>query len=545
MENSLSRLRLLRHLMGAVAITLTACGGGSGGTAVDAGTDIGTSVGGSTSSPSPSPASQPAASMVSLAACQASGKGTDYQVGPNAGQLSALEQVPWESLKAGDTVRIFYRSTPYAGKFLIAAQGTTDAPVRICGVKGPNGERPVITGANAVSRTALASGYGNAPEHQTRSVIVIKQLGTQDWTAYPRNIQIDGLQIRSAHPNYQFTDASGARQSYVAFGACVWVDRGQNITIADNEITDCSQGIFSKSTDDGDFAVSKNLRIAGNTFSNNGISGDDHMHSSYIQSHGVIFEFNRYGAMRSGALGNSIKDRSVGTVVRYNRIEAGARAIDLVEAEDFPNYAKAQAAYRTTFVYGNQIIKNGDTGSTIHYGGDHNGSTPGAAWGEPNNRKGTLYFFNNTVRLTGNGYAVLFQLTTTEERAEVWNNVFVYDDAIPYAMLRSSTEVGSAWTPGGIINFGKNWINSRWVDSDPWHTIPGQILGTSNFITGTTPPVDVNTLAPLAGSAVVDQGQQALGAAASYPVQYELSPSMGIVARAVKGSALDLGAVEY
>ncbi|MBS0437297.1 MAG: hypothetical protein JSR75_20825 [Proteobacteria bacterium] len=55
----------------------------------------------------------------------------------------------------------------------------------------------------------------------------------------------------------------------------------------------------------------------------------------------------------------------------------------------------------------------------------------------------------------------------------------------------------------------------------------------------------MNTLVPLAGSAVLDQGQQAPGAATAYPVQYELSPSLAIVARAVKGSAVDLGAVEY
>jgi hypothetical protein len=486
--------------------------------------------------------------MVSLAACQASGKGTDYQVGPNAGQLSSLEQVPWESLKAGDTVRIFYRSTPYAGKFLIAAQGTTDAPVRICGVKGSNGERPVITGANAVTRSALVNAYGSSASvsdiHQNRSVIVVKPLATQAWEAYPRNIQIDGLQIRSAHPNYQFTDAAGTRKTYTDFGACVWVERGQNIVIADNEITDCSQGIFSKSTDDGDFAVTKNLRIAGNTFTNIGIAGDVHMHSTYIQSHGVIYEFNRYGAMRSGADGNSIKDRSVGTVVRYNRIEDGAHAIDLVEAEDFPTYARAQAAYRTTFVYGNQIIKDGSSGSTIHYGGDHYGSTPGANWGEPLFRKGTLYFFNNTVRLTGSGYAVMFNLSTTEERAEIWNNIFVYDSTIPYAMMRDASEIGASWTPGGILNFGKNWINSRWVDNDPYHTIPGQILGTSNFITGTTAPVDVNTLVPLAGSAVLDQGQAGPSAAAAHPVAYQLSSSLVGTLRPTVGAASDLGAIE-
>ena len=42
--------------------------------------------------------------------------------------------------------------------------------------------------------------------------------------------------------------------------------------------------------------------------------------------------------------------------MRYNRIEEGAHAIDLVEAEDFPVTALALPAYRTTHVIGNQIL---------------------------------------------------------------------------------------------------------------------------------------------------------------------------------------------
>ena len=146
---------------------------------------------------------------------------------------TALDQVPWESLGAGDTVRIFHRATPYAGKFLIAAKGTAAAPVRICGVRGANGERPVIDGNGAVTRRALSSAYGNSAYasdiHQGRSVIVIKPLATQEWTAFPSNIQIDGLNIKRAHPNYSFTDASGASKTYDNFGACIWVERGHNV----------------------------------------------------------------------------------------------------------------------------------------------------------------------------------------------------------------------------------------------------------------------------------------------------------------------------
>jgi hypothetical protein len=497
------------------------------------------------------------------------GTGHDYQVGPNSGQLASLDVVPWESLAAGDTVRIYYRATPYKGKFLIAAQGTAVAPVRICGVKGPNGERPIIDGNGATTRTAaaFASLYGSTTScgtscngqspsdiYQNRAVIVLKA-SPATYTGYPTYIQIDGLQIRGAASGYPFTDASGSAKTYApaadgSFGACIWIDRGQNITIANNEINDCTNGLYSKSLNDGDFAVTKNIRVAGNYIHGNGVVGDEHQHNSYMESVNIVYEYNRYGAPRSGALGNAIKDRSVGTVVRFNRIEEGAHAIDLVEAEDFQTIATTMAAYRTTFVYGNQIVKNGDSGSFIHYGGDHYGGTPTTTitdmtWGEPIFRKGTLYFFNNTIYATG-GAVQLFQLSTTQESAQVWNNIFYCDAsvAVGYCNMRATSEVGSAWTPGGVVNLDVNWINTSWSDSDPYHAVPGTLSGQAKLITGTTAPISLTTLIPVAGSAVIDKGIAGPSAASAYSVNAQLSGTFLPATRPVNGAAIDLGAIE-
>ncbi|AKJ29904.1 hypothetical protein [Caldimonas brevitalea] len=487
-----------------------------------------------TPAPAPAPAPNTAPPQLSLTACLPSGKGRDYQVGPGSGQIANLEQVPWEKLTAGDTVRVFWRSTPYRGKVLLAAQGRADAPVRLCGVPGPQGQRPIIDGANAVTRRGLAYGH---ELHESRSVIVFNRLSNQDWTAYPRYIQVDGLQIRGAHPKNQFTSSTGARKNYVEFGACLWVERGHNITIADNEINDCTQAIFSRSTEDGDFAVTKNLRIAGNHMHGNGVVGSYLIHTTYVQSVGVTYEFNHYGPLRAGALGNALKDRSVGPVIRYNRIEGGARALDLVEAEDYSSVALADPRYRTTYVYGNQIKKDGREGTTIHYGGDHAGN-------EASYRKGTLYFFNNTVHLTGDGYAVLFQLSTTQEKAEVWNNVFLFDPAIQYPRMREGQDNAPGIASGGIVNLGRNWIDAKWSDAGPWHTVGGQLNGRHNLITGTTPPVDIKTLVPLSGSRVVDAAQAAPTAASGFPVKGQLDRAYLPANRTVKGVGMDLGAIE-
>jgi hypothetical protein len=481
--------------------------------------------------------------MLGLGPCAASGKGTDHTVGPGQ-TYTSLHQVPWENLAAGDTVRIFHRAEPYAGKFLIAAQGTAAAPVRICGVRGPNNERPVIDGNGAVSRTALAPAYGNRSKasdiHQARSIIVVKPMATEAWTSRPSHVQIDGLAIRRAHPDYTFIDVSGVTKKYAGFGACIWVERGHDITIADNEISDCQMAVFSKSTDDGEFALTKNLRVAGNQFHNNGIVNSWFEHTTYLQSVGLVIEFNRFGAMRAGAGGNQHKDRSVGSVIRYNFFEGGAHSLDLVEAEDYPRLAQANPAYRSTFVYGNVFRNGANARAIVHYGGDHFGSTPGAHWGEPLFRKGTLYFFNNTVHGTG-ASGRIFRISTTEETVQAWNNVF-YFEGTGYLREAENDGVGASWVRDGNLVLGVNWIRKGW--SAERTKLNGSVKGTANLLEGASAPIDLNSYAPLAGSSIVDRGAANLSEVAGHPVGFQLNPDRSPIRRSVNGAALDLGAVE-
>ena len=197
--------------------------------------------------------------------------------------------------------------------------------------------------------------------------------------------------------------------------------------------------------------------------------------------------------------GNGVKDRSAGTVVRHNRIEEGAHALDLVEAEDFPKTALATAAYRETHVHGNVIIKRGDTGTTVHYGGDHYGSWPGAMWGEPIYRKGTLHFYDNLVELTGSS-AVLFQISTTEEQVQAWNNIVVYAPTVQSRLLRADQDIGASWTSGGIVTLGAdNRIVSGWRDTSPWHPVGGQLIGAERVTTIDAMPADPAALIAQSG----------------------------------------------
>jgi len=424
---------------------------------------------------------------------------------------------------------------------MISGHGTATAPIRVCGVRGTQGERPIIDGNGATSRSSTDYGH---PLHQTRSIVLLKPPNANWYREFPEFVIIDGLEIQGAYPTHSFTDTGGNTQPYDGFGACIWIERGHNITIRDNVIHDCTNGIFSKSTDDGDFSLTKDLFVEGNYLYDYGVVGDDHEHGTYLQSVGVTYQYNHYGPQRPGGGGSALKDRSVGTVVRYNRIEECARSLDLVEAEDFPQTATQDPRYRETFVYGNLITKSTDSGVPIHYGGDHYGSTPGAAWGEPIFRKGTLYFYGNTLVNTANAGVYMFQLSTTEEHAEIFNNIIVYASSASYKALRDGTDVGSAWTAGGTINLGVNWINSGWVLHDQYHVVNAPVTGMANMITGPTPPISLTTLQPLPSSAVIDKAQALLPKTQPYPVLFEYSADLQGSVRTQTGIAFDLGALE-
>jgi hypothetical protein len=481
-----------------------------------------------------------------LPACVPSGHGKDYLVGPQPGGLASLEDVPWELLKAGDTVRISYRPQPYAAKFLLKGSGTKDAPIRVCGIRGPGGERPVITGENATTRRKLVFGSPSAgPIHESRAVIIVKG-DERDYRHAPSYIIIDGLALRGAHPSHTFIDAAGATRNYQSFGACLWVERGADITISDNELSDCSQGLFTRSIDDPASAgasISRNILISRNYIHDNGIVGSDRLHNSYVQSVNVVYEFNRYGPPRPGALGNALKDRSVAPVIRFNRIEEGAHALDLVEAEDYSATAMADPAYGHAYVYGNQIIKNGETGSFVHFGGDHIGSNPGDGWGERFFPKGPLYFFHNTIVVRGKGGRI-FQISTTQQSVGAWNNIFYFAPTVKYPSLRQSSDVGTSWTPGGQLVLGTNWINAGWADGDPWHPVRGKVTGVESMITGASAPMDLATLVPVDHGRAIDAAQPAPDAASTIRVDWQLDAQGRPVPRVVHGKAPDLGAVE-
>ena len=387
-----------------------------------------------------------------------------YEVGPGY-PLAAIGDVPWASLGPGDVVRIHWRPQPYREKWVIARAGTSAAPIVVRGIRGPGGERPVISGDGATTPDPLDF------TNDQRGVI---KVGTSNLppNTLPSHLVIEGLDVRSAHASYTFTDDHGTTQTYANNAAAIYVERAQHLVIRDCVLSDSGNGLFIGAFD-GD---TQDILIEGNWIQGNGNVGSGFEHNAYTAAIGIVYQANRFGPLRAGAGGNNLKDRSAGLVVRYNWIEGGNRQLDLVDAED-SDVLVNHPSYHQTFVYGNLLIEPDGAGNSqiVHYGGD-SGAT--AIY-----RKGILYFFHNTVVSLRSGNTTLLRLSTDDETADVRNNLlYVSASGDRLAMLDAD----------GVLALSHNWTKPGWRGS---HGTPSAVIDDDGTgVTGAAPGfVDAGT----------------------------------------------------
>jgi hypothetical protein len=80
----------------------------------------------------------------------------------------------------------------------------------------------------------------------------------------------------------------------------------------------------------------------------------------------------------------------------------------------------------------------------VHYGGD-SGRTDGY-------RKGTLYFYNNTLISHKPGMQHIFQIETSDEKVFAMNNIFYMD----------GEDIALASRNSGVFTVKNNWISAGW-----------------------------------------------------------------------------------
>lgn len=355
-----------------------------------------------------------------------------YQVGPGK-PLSSIGQVPWATLQPGDQVWIYWRSTPYREKWVIARSGTAAQRILIRGIAGPSGQKPIIDGNGAVTAPGL--------DYWSEERGVVKFGGSSvPSSASVSYVTLDGLDIRNGYPGYQFRNDRGALTGYSNNAASIYLERGENIVIRNCILQGSANGLFIASATS---SVSRNILVEHNQIYGNGRPGSAYEHNIYTSALGIVFQFNYLGPPRAGSIANNLKDRSAGLVVRYNWIEGGNRQLDLVDAYGLP-LLTGDPGYPSTFVYGNILVENNtaDNSQIIHYGGD-SGQLSGY-------RRGTLYLYCNTVVSRRTGNTTLARLSSTQERMDARNNIVF--SVGPLAILDGA----------GLADLTTNWLKSGW-----------------------------------------------------------------------------------
>jgi hypothetical protein len=237
---------------------------------------------------------------------------TTYEVGPGHAYAS-IGAVPWESLMPGDQVLIYWRDTPYKEKWVIGRAGTEAEPIVVRGIAGTGGALPVIDGSDATTRAELD--YTN----EERGVIKIGSSDTPPDTL-PQHLILESLDVRSGRPPFGFTSSNGSG-TYADNAAAIYIEKGAHVTIRNCIIRDSGNGLFIGAFD----GETQDILIEGCWLYDNGIEGSIFEHQSYTAARGIVFQHNHYGPLRAGCGGNNLKDRSAGTVIRYNWIEGGNR----------------------------------------------------------------------------------------------------------------------------------------------------------------------------------------------------------------------------
>ena len=479
------------------------------------------------------------------------------------------DTVPWCALVAGDVVNIYWRATPYKWKFALRGSGTQAAPIVVNGVTDSSGHRPqfdfngarTASGCNSCGTNNIFNTASQWSMEDYAGILV--RGGVSDPYGYkPKWIVIKNLEMSGAKSVNSFVNLSGVSTRY-AGTAGIWLQPSADVVLENNVVYDHDWGIFTMSKDDTFLEACERITIRNSRVYGNGVVGSYTQHNVYIQTTNPLVEGNYFGVLRPGAAGSSYKSRCSGEIFRYNYVEASARAIDWVYAEDSGGEAGSTATgiatqpdYGTDYAYGNIIVNDCSLGNCaanpIHYGGDNCGeqddtSTPFVQSPYVPYRS-HLYFFNNTVvsrvNSTDSYRTSVFQPSLRDTTIEAWNNVFYFSGTSRFAWVASA----------GKINLrGNNLVYGATVYDASDLALPvNYSISELGTIVSTDPKfVSATDFHPGAGSGAIDLGTGVPAGISTGTLCASLSVNMepplqtnGLCARQEQGGEIDLGAME-
>lgn len=375
-----------------------------------------------------------------------------FNVGP--GQTYAdLNAVPWSGIAAGDVVNVFWRPEPYRSKVAIGVEGTAAAPIIINGVTSPTGQRPEVTGIDAETPNDLRGWFTEWTENL--GVILMYH---KTWARKAKHVYIQHLRVTGAHPSYSYTNQAGARVAW-AEAAGIYGVTVEDLNLYNVEVTDNANGIFTNTKGNVEEETSYRLSIKNSRIYDNGVSGSFRRHNIYAQAVGFTIEDSYVGQLRAGAQGSSLKSRSSGEVIRRCRIDAAARAIDLVEHEEGA-IIFAQPDYHSPLVEDCTIVSKFGTAkqasaTPVHFGGDNGWDAASYA----TYKRGPLRFKRNVLAFLDTNSAtawrvMAFDLPQAEQVVECESSVIYKTGSSTLQTARSAGTVkwiGDNFATAGMI----------------------------------------------------------------------------------------------
>jgi hypothetical protein len=286
----------------------------------------------------------------------------------NVGPTRALKTIASALAKAKAGTTVLVDPGTYAEAFKMRNQGQPGAPVTLRGLKGPNGERPVLD-ATGVS----LSGVGPTP----RAIIQIE--GTC--------CVVEGLELKNAR--------NGNNGAGIRFLNCT------NAVVRDCKITYCDMGLMG-----GDLqtALVERCEVA----SNGTKDFDGYSHNFYLLGNRTTI---RECYVHDALFGQNFKTRGRYTELWYNVIcDSEEGELGFVDGDDsaLPN--------AHTLMVGNVIVskpeRRGNASKFIDFGGE------GKA------RNGSLFLFHNTL-VAGTPRIQFLRLVETTNDLVASNNLFV------------------------------------------------------------------------------------------------------------------------
>ena len=506
----------------------------------------------------------PAFALLSAAIARAA----TYDVGLPDTPLQKLSAVSWSALQPGDIVNIHAKPGGYHEIIQVSASGTAAQPILIRGIPDPvTNALPIIDGANAVIDPHVD--FRNTVFENLGVIIVTpRKQGYVYGKTFPSYITFESLAIRNALYNAaganQFTDQHGVARIYSGFACGIYIEFAHHLTVRGCEISFNGNGIFANSKF-GPAASSADLLFEKNYFHDNGqptipgISNGYGEHHLYIESVGAVYQYNRFGPLRPACRGCMIKDRSSGTVIRYNSVVStdASEIFAVLDPQGGSGWIDIQPDYLDAFIYGNVITLASSGG-----GGGGNlawfGAVNGAAFYQKQHR-GTLYYYHNTVVNHRSTVAAFFLpdpasagTNALYEKIDARNNIFYTDTAINANIYQAFFIALTSASP--TIDLGMNWVSPGTRKDWFGHPSGSTINGWSNLIVGDFAGKNDAGLTSLAaldyhltsGSDAIDAAGPLAPAAIAkgYTVDREYVAHQASIARTVLGANADLGGFE-